>query len=124
MTGESLPDDLNIIQPHLYQLLSSILGTRVDIVDMTTANQRLDYRVLIVRLAHPPLTVTVKLAGPAAPYPCPFERTASIHALVRAQTSIPLPEVLAADTTCSHFPWRYMVKTYVAGSSGSIYCPA
>jgi aminoglycoside phosphotransferase (APT) family kinase protein len=115
MTGESLPDDLNIIQPYLLRLLSSILGTRVHIVDMTTANQRLDYRVLIVRLAHPPLTVTVKLAGPAAPYPCPFERTASIHALVRAQTSIPLPEVLAADTTCSHFPWRYMVKTYAPG---------
>jgi aminoglycoside phosphotransferase (APT) family kinase protein len=115
MEAEPLPVDIDTIELHLKQLLALLLGSRVEIIKLISANQRVDYRVLILKLAKPALTLVVKLAGPNAPYPCPFERTASLHHLVKAKTKIPMPEVLAADTSCSRFPWRYMVKTFMPG---------
>jgi aminoglycoside phosphotransferase (APT) family kinase protein len=59
--------------------------------------------------------VTIKLAGPGAPLPCPFDRTAALLHMVGARTAVPVPEVLAADVSYSKWPWRYMIKTYVPG---------
>jgi aminoglycoside phosphotransferase (APT) family kinase protein len=115
MEAEPLPVDLDAIELQLNQLLVPLLGSRAEISEITSANQRTDYRVLIVKLAKQAITLVVKLAGPNAPYPCPFERTARLHRLVKAKTTIPMPEVLAADTSCSRFPWRYMIKTFVPG---------
>src|SRR5262249_8159662 len=74
-----------------------------------------DYRVLIAQLSQPPIAVTIKLAGPEAPYLCSFERTAVLHRLVAQHTTIPISEVLAIDTSYVDWPWRYLITTFIPG---------
>jgi fructosamine-3-kinase len=99
----------------LRQLLIQTFGTSVVIEEIETANQLTDYRVLLVQLRHPNLKVVVKFAGPEAPYPCPFDRTAMLHGLVASRTTIPMPEILAVDTSYQSWPWRYLIKVHIPG---------
>ena len=66
------------------------------------------------------MKVVVKLAGPAAPLPCPFERTAMLHRLVAARTTIPMPEILAVDVSYQTWPWRYLIKTHIPGQEWAV----
>ena len=59
--------------------------------------------------------LVVKLAGPGATLAATFERTAAVHRRVAAATGVPLPLVLAADSSGRRGPWRYLVRTYVPG---------
>ncbi|MFL5628894.1 MAG: phosphotransferase family protein [Ktedonobacteraceae bacterium] len=99
----------------LLQLLRQILGSNVEVVDAVVANRHDDYLVLLVTLRSPALAVVVKLAGPRAPYPYPFDRTAMFYRLVATSTSIPMPDVLAVDVSYKTWPWRYLIKTYIPG---------
>src|SRR5712691_2811818 len=99
----------------LKQLLRNCFGSQVELADIVIANRRQDYIVLFAILRHPSLKVVVKLAGPQAPYPCPFDRTALFHRLVAAHTTIPIPEVLAVDVSYRTWPWRYLITTYLPG---------
>ncbi len=99
----------------LVQLLHERFGSQVELVDMTVANRREDYVVLLATLRHPTLSAVVKLAGPRAPYPYPFDRTALFHRLVATHTTIPMPEVLAVDVSYQAWPWRYLITTYLPG---------
>ncbi len=99
----------------LMQLLQQTFGTRVELVGCQIGNQHHDYLVLLVQLRHPSLEVVVKLAGPAAPMASPFERTAMLHRLVAAHTTIPMPEVLAVNMSYQAWPWRYFIKTHIPG---------
>jgi aminoglycoside phosphotransferase (APT) family kinase protein len=103
------------LQIQLRQLLRQTLGSTVDLVDFTITHRLHDYFVLLVRLSHPAMQVVVKLAGREAPLACPFDRTAALHGLVAAQTSIPMPEVFAVDVSYKSFPWRYLLKRYIPG---------
>jgi len=100
----------------LLQLLNEELGSKVRLIDYKIGNQHHDYLVLLVRLQQPSIEVVVKLAGPGAPYACPFDRTAALHRLVATKTSIPMPEVIAVDTSYRKWPWRYMIKAHVHGN--------
>ncbi len=62
------------------------------------------------------LTLLAKMAGPAAPLPGAFDRTAMLEARVVAETGLRLPETLAVDTSCRTWPWRYVVKRYEPGT--------
>jgi len=103
--------------PHdqLLQLLQQVFDARVELIDCQIGNQLEDYLVLLVHLRHPTMKGVVKLAGPQASLACPFERVAMLHRLVEARTAIPMPEILAVDTSCQAWPWRYIVKTHVPG---------
>ncbi len=92
-----------------------VFGSGVELERYEIANIKPDYIVLLADLARPLQRVVVKLAGPDAPYPCPFDRTSSLHQLVRANTNVHIPEVIAVDTTYRLWPWRYMIKSYVPG---------
>ncbi|MDQ3930952.1 MAG: phosphotransferase [Chloroflexota bacterium] len=107
----------------LVELLRDVTGSRVELIGYEIANRGHDYTVLVVSLAHPTSKVVVKLAGPRAVIPCPFERTAALHRLVRQRTTVPLPEVLAVDVSYRRWPWRYMVKTHVGGEEWSAVYP-
>lgn len=96
-------------------LLRHVFGTDVVLERYEIANQRHDYVVLLAELSNPSRRVVIKLAGPDAPYTYPFDRTAALHNLVRAHTSVPIPEVIAVDTTYRLWPWRYMVKAHAPG---------
>lgn len=91
------------------------LGTAVVVAATHVIKRRHDYAVLKVQLHHPFTQVIVKLAGPDAAMACPFDRTAALHRLVAAQTTIPIPEVIAIDTSCRTWPWRILVRRYCPG---------
>jgi fructosamine-3-kinase len=114
MHEDSLERDTGVL---LVQLLHELFGSQVELVDATVANRHQDYVVLLATLRHPSLEVVVKLAGPHAPYPYPFDRTALFHRLVAAHTTIPMPEVLAVDVSYRAWPWRYLIKTYLPGQA-------
>jgi len=99
----------------LLQLLQHTFGSKVEVADYQIGNRHHDYLVLLVRLNHPSLEVVVKLAGPEAPMICPFDRTAVLHRLVAAHTTIPMPEVLAVDVSYRNWPWRIFIKTHIPG---------
>ena len=111
-----LPADSEILLP---QLIKQTLGSMVEIGRLTVVNQLDDYLVVVVDLVPAAARIVVKLAGPAAPYPCPFDRTASILKQVALKTTIQMPEVLAVDVSYEDWPWRYMVKTYLEGEEWS-----
>ena len=111
----SLPAEPNILCRQLAQLFRDTLGPRVELVDYEIRKRDQDYLVLHARLRKPAMNVIIKLAGVDAPYPCPFDRTAMLHQLVRAHTTIPMPEVLACDVSCQKWPWRFLIKRHVPG---------
>jgi aminoglycoside phosphotransferase (APT) family kinase protein len=99
----------------LVQLLHEQFGSQVELVDTTVVKRLEDYVVLLATLRHPSLEVVIKLAGPHAPYPYPFDRTALFHRLVATHTTIPMAEVLAVDVSYRAWPWRYFIQTYLPG---------
>jgi aminoglycoside phosphotransferase (APT) family kinase protein len=116
-TGGEMDNDLLDQETYglLLQLLRRKFGSNVELVDTKVVNRHTDYVVLIVALRSPSLEIVVKLAGPQAPYPYPFDRTAMFHNLVATHTSIPMPDILAVDGSYKEWPWRYIIKTYVPG---------
>ena len=73
-----------------------------------------------MQLRRPALQIVVKLAGPGAPRASAFERTAMLHRLVAARTSVPMPEILAVDVSCRNWPWRYLIRTHVPGREWAV----
>jgi len=106
---------INGIQEQLPLLLRQIFGSKVELVSYEIGNQHYDYLVLLIQLEHPSIKIVAKIAGPDAPLPCPFDRTAMLHRLVAQHTTIPMPEVLAVDVSYQTWPWRYFVKTHIPG---------
>jgi aminoglycoside phosphotransferase (APT) family kinase protein len=104
-----------ITEDELLELLRHTLGSKVELIELEIRNQHHDYLVLWVQLGYPSIQVVVKVAGPAAPLACPFERTAMLHRLVAARTTIPMPEVLAVDVSYQTWPWRYVIKAHIPG---------
>jgi fructosamine-3-kinase len=99
----------------LPQLIKQVCGAQVEIGLSTVLNQLDDYLVVVLDLLPASTRIVVKLAGPAAQYECPFDRTASILKQVASCTTIQMPDVLAVDVSYRYWPWRYMVKTYLEG---------
>ena len=79
------------------------------------ANRHPDYTVLVAEMSHPSQMVVIKLAGPNSPYACHFARTSALHGIVRANTAVPVPEIIAVDTTYTQWPWRYLIMEYSPG---------
>lgn len=107
--------ETSISLDQLPQLLRQTFGAKVELNGAKVGNQHHDYLVLLIRLRHPSIEVVVKLAGPEAPLACPFDRTAMLHRLVTAHTTIPMPEVLAVNMSYRDWPWRYFIKTHIPG---------
>jgi fructosamine-3-kinase len=107
----------------LLQLLQQTFGAKVELINYTIGNQHHDYLVLLVQLRRPSIEVVVKLAGPEAPLACPFERTAMLHRLVATRTTIPMPEVLAVNTSYQTWPWRYFIKAHIPGLEWAVVRP-
>jgi len=115
-SGELSTADISL----LVQLARRTLGAKAELAGYRLLKQHPDYVVLVARFTHPAMLVTVKLAGPRAPLPCPFDRTAALLHMVRTNTSVPVPEVLAVDVNYVEWPWRYMIKSYVPGQEWAV----
>jgi fructosamine-3-kinase len=105
----------NHLPETLLQLLQQALGAKVELLSYEVANSHHDYLVLLAQLRRPAIKIVIKLAGPQAPLACPFDRTATLHDLVRARTSIAMPAILAVDVSYQNWPWRYLIKTHIPG---------
>lgn len=110
---------MNRVQEQLLPFLKQIFGSKVELAEYRVGNRRHDYVVILAQLVRPSIRIVLKLAGPQAPLPCPFERTALLYQLVARRTNIPMTEVLAVDVSCRTWPWRYLVMTHVAGQEWS-----
>ncbi len=107
----------------LGHLLRQVLGTTAVATQIWVARRHDDYAVLLVRLAGSSARLVVKLAGPRAPIAALFDRTAAILRSVRDRTTVPTVDVLAADVSYCHGPWRYLITTYAPGSPWSTTLP-
>jgi fructosamine-3-kinase len=107
--------DIALHREQLLPYLKQELGPKVELAAVEVLKRRHDYVVLKAQLRHPELRIVVKLAGPEAPLSCPFDRTAALHHLVAAQTTIPMPDVIAVDVSCQTWPWRIFIRTYCPG---------
>lgn len=96
-------------------LLRDVFGSQARLAGVTIAKEDEDYRVLTIQLEHPHLEVMVKLAGPRAALPCPFERTAALLQRVAATTAVPVVSMIAADTSYRNWPWRYCIYERAPG---------
>ena len=99
----------------LTRLVRSVFGAACRLGESRVALRRRDYLVALLALDNPPHTVAVKLAGPTAPLACPFDRTAALLRLVREQTALPVPAVLACDVSYRGWPWRFLLTTALPG---------
>jgi len=104
-------------------LLRQVFGTQVELAGCRVGNRQHDYMVLLVELRRPSVRAVMKLAGPEAALPCPFDRTAMLHQVVSAGTDIRMPEVLAVDTSYRDVPWRYFIKSYTPGQEWAVVRP-
>lgn len=96
-------------------LCRAVFGSACRMAESRVVQRRRDYAVVIATLTRPSLPIAIKLAGPAAPLACPFERTAAILRLVRARIAVPVPEPLAQDVSYREYPWRYAIMTALPG---------
>ena len=123
MSIETSPLETFISPDQLLLLLQQTFGTKLSLTDCSISKQHHDYAVLLLELCHPSIKVVIKLAGPKAPLACPFERTAMVHRLVATRTDIPMPEVLAVDTSYRTWPWRYFIRTQIPGQEWAVVQP-
>ena len=101
----------------LGSLCRTHFGAGCRIVASSVTRRQRDYLVVVATLSGLAQPVAIKLAGPDTPLACPFERTAAILRLVRAQTAVPVPEPLAQDVSYRDYPWRYAIMTALPGVS-------
>lgn len=120
MTGTGVHVESVVPPDQLRHLLQHTFGTKVEWTSSKVCKQRHDYLVLFFQLCHPSLEVVVKLAGPEAPLACPFERSVMLHHLVAAATNLPIPEVLAVDTSYQRWPWRTFITTHIPGKEWAV----
>lgn len=120
MENLPFPTKIESLWKQLPLLLRHTFGPQVELLDFKVDLQRADYLVISALLDNPALPVIVKLAGPKATHYQPFERAAALNQLVKNKTGIPMPEVLALDTSLSRWPWRYLIKTYIPGRVWSV----
>lgn len=112
VVAEGLPDEIHAF---VRELMQHIYGSQVHCDSYHIANKHHDYYALIISLKNPALKVILKLAGPQAPYLYPFEQTAHFHRLIAAETTIPVAQIIAVDTSYAMYPWRYLVMEHIEG---------
>ncbi len=113
MAASLVPDAL---PSRLDDLIRTVFDPRATITAHHTLNSADDYHVLLLTLEHPNMEIIVKLAGPTAVYAAAFGRTALLHQRIRAQTSVPVAEIVAVDETLQDWPWRYSVQSRLSGA--------
>ena len=107
----------------LAELIRKTFGPACRIGRSRIIKRETDYTVLQAQLVQPDLRVVIKLAGHMAALPCPFDRAAAINRLVRTHTNIPNSGVIAADVSYAHWPWRYMISTFIPGDTWMVVRP-
>jgi Ser/Thr protein kinase RdoA (MazF antagonist) len=101
--------------PLLAELLQHVFGAQARCTEVEAQRQRHDYLIVRVRVENPRLELAIKLAGPEAALPCPFERTAALLSSLATRNLAFFPHAYAASVTCRDFPFRYLIKDWQPG---------
>lgn len=103
------PQNKTELEGQLTELLQQLLGSQIRLAGLSVSKHLDEYRVALVELEQPSRPMVIKIAGPNAPLASSFERSANLLRLVKQRTRVPVAEVIAADESCRHWPWRYVV---------------
>lgn len=104
-----------LLNEYLEAFLREILDKKMRVSFVQVLKRLPDYLVLQASLQGIEQRLVIKVAGDQSRLPGQFERTAAMLQLVREQTNIQMPQVLAADASRKHFPWGYLVRTDIPG---------
>ena len=92
----------------------TVLGSESRVTRVEPLRVGQEQLVLGLTLSRPPRRLVLKLAGPDAPAGVDFHRTATALALAR-EAGVPVPAVLAVETSYRSGPWSYLLQEHVDG---------
>jgi aminoglycoside phosphotransferase (APT) family kinase protein len=91
----------------------AVLGSKSTVTRLEILQAGPEQSVFRLTLSGPPRRLVLKVAGPGTG-PINFERTATALSLARA-AGVPVPAVLAVDTSYRSGPWSYLLQEHVDG---------
>src|SRR5215204_6585564 len=92
----------------------AVLGSENSVTRVEFLQAGREQSVLRLTLSRPPRRLVLKVAGPGTPAGVDFQRTAAAQSLARA-AGVPVPAVLAADTSYGSGQWSYLLQEDVEG---------
>src|SRR5215212_3842173 len=92
----------------------AVLGSENSVTRVERLQVGEEQSVLRLTLSRPPRRLVLKVAGPGTPAGVDFQRTTAAQSLARA-AGVPVPAVLAADTSYGSGPWSYLLQEHVEG---------
>jgi aminoglycoside phosphotransferase (APT) family kinase protein len=92
----------------------AVLGSETAVTRVAPLRTGQEQFVLKLTLSRPPGRLVLKAAGPGAPAGVDFHRTATALSLARA-AGVPVPAVLAVETSYRSGPWSYLLQEHVDG---------
>jgi len=94
--------------------VQAVLGSENSVTRVERLQVGQEQSVLRLTLSRPPRRLVLKVAGPGTPAGVDFQRTTAAQSLARA-AGVPVPAVLAADTSYGSGPWSYLLQEHVEG---------
>jgi aminoglycoside phosphotransferase (APT) family kinase protein len=92
----------------------AVLGSENTVTQVEQLLAGQEQFVLRLTLSRPPRRLMLKVAGRGAPAGVDFQRTATVLSLARA-AGVPVPAVLAAETSYARGQWSYLLQEHVDG---------
>jgi aminoglycoside phosphotransferase (APT) family kinase protein len=92
----------------------AVLGSETTVTRVAQLRAGQEQFVLELTLSRPPGRLVLKVAGPGAPVGVDLHRTATALSLARA-AGVPVPTVLAVETSHWSGPWSYLLQEHVDG---------
>ena len=102
--------------------VQAVLGSQNSVTHVELLQAGRDQSVLRLTLSRPPRRLVLKVAGPNTLPGVDLQRTATAVSLARA-AGVPVPTVLAVDTSYRGGPWSYLLQEHVAGVVWRRLCP-
>jgi aminoglycoside phosphotransferase (APT) family kinase protein len=94
--------------------VQAALGSENSVTRVERLQVGQEQSVLRLTLSRPPRRLVLKVAGPGTPAGVDFQRTTAALSLARA-AGVPVPTVLAADTSYGSGQWSYLLQEHVDG---------
>jgi aminoglycoside phosphotransferase (APT) family kinase protein len=94
--------------------VQAALGSENSVTRVERLQVGREQSVLRLTLSRPPRRLVLKVAGPATPAGVDFRRTTAALSLAKS-AGVPVPTVLATDTSNRSGQWSYLLQEHVDG---------